>query len=70
MAPGTEVLVNGVGVSVGGVPAGAGSVETVGRGEALSVGKGVCVETGCVGTVWRVAGLTPVLTGWGVMVES
>jgi hypothetical protein len=70
VAPGTEVLVNGVGVSVGGVPAGAGSVATVGRGEASSVGKGVNVETGCVGPVWIAAGLAPVLTGWVVMVES
>jgi hypothetical protein len=74
VAPGTEVLVTGVGVSVGGLPVEVGSVVTVGSGEALRVGKGTSVETGLVVTGRVISGLTMllpgVLPGWDGMVGS
>lgn len=70
VAPGTEVLVTGVGVSVDGAPVEVGSMVIVGRGEAVKVGKGSSVETGLAGTISVGLGLTPVLSGWVVMVGS
>ena len=69
VAPGTDVLVTGVGVSVKGVLIEAGSVTVTGRGEASRVGKGVSVATAWVGASPVRLGTIPVLMGLDVVVR-
>ena len=72
LAPGTEVLVTGVGVMVGVRLAGGKSVVIEASGEVVKVGKvgkGVNVGTGSVGLATEFVGL-PVLSGAGEPVGS